>query len=908
MPLAAGSRFGQYDVVGAIGVGGMGEVYRAHDAALRRDVAIKVLPASFATDAARVARFEQEARTLAALNHSNIGQIYGLEKADGMIGLVMELVDGLTLQERIAQGPLPPKEALGIALQIAAALEAAHGRGIVHRDLKPANIKIKPDGAVKVLDFGIAKALDAPQTTGSKAATLTTPAMTEAGILLGTAAYMSPEQARGKPIDQRTDIWAFGCVLFEMLTGQSAFGGEDVMVTLARVLDRDTNMSSLPSLVAPAVRQTLRLCLQKDVRERIADIRDVRLALQGAFESGLPAAPSSVSADTRPAWRRGLPIAAALVAGAVVTGLVGWSFLPSEEPKHVTRFSFQIPAEQGLRAPVGRALDISPDGRTIVYNANDGFRVRRMGELGSTPIPGSTGALLFGSMSPDGQAIAYFEQPGVTKRIALTGGAPQLLASTLSDTGATTPRGTRWTEAGIFYGQDDGIYQLPASGGQPKRVVEPRGERLFGAQLLPDGDSLLFSSSTTTDRDASQIVVQSLSTGERKVILSGGSDARYLPTGHIAYAFQNQIMAIAFDPKTLTTSGNAVSVVQGVLRAVNDDPAAQFSVSSTGTLAYIAGNNAGDQLTNEIVWVSREGRTYPSGLPSRPYQQVRVSPDGSSLALYMSEDGNSDIWVSDVERPVLSRITNAATPETFPIWSFDGRRVIFWDQSTPGARKLGWTLADGTGTPETLLTIEGGGLLSPGTWVPDGSGFVFTYGAGSAQPQIGLLTIAPAADGTRAWRPLITRSTGASAVNVSPRGDWIAYHTDDTGQYGIYIERFPELGDRRLISDQRGGWGAIWSRAGDEVFYRRLGDGAMMSVSVQTSPTLRIGAPTMLFETRGFLPVVTPEAGGGSARSWDLAPDGRFAMIRLSAISSTNLDVVVVENWFEELKRLVPTP
>ena len=422
MSISRGTRFGPYEIVEPIGSGGMGEVYRARDTTLGRDVAIKVLPASFSNDAMRVARFEQEARTLAALNQANIAHIYGLERSEGSTGIVMELVDGETLVDRLAQGPIPTSEALRIANQIADALEAAHERAIVHRDLKPANIKIKPDGTVKVLDFGIAKALDPRFLTGPGPAALTTPAVTEAGFILGTAAYMSPEQARGKFVDQRTDIWAFGCVLYEMLTGKPAFLGEDVTSTLARVLEVGANLSALPSGVPPAVRRTLELCLEKDARKRIADMRDVKLALAGTFAVGAPMAPPQ---------RRVLTIAASVVAAALLTGAAAWFAKPepTPEPKIVTRFNYALPAGVSFKLPVTSVLGIAPGGESFAFNSGgDGIYVRRMGEIDARVVPGTTGTSVDVVISPDGREIAYFRFPPTQLvKVAIGGGAPVVL-------------------------------------------------------------------------------------------------------------------------------------------------------------------------------------------------------------------------------------------------------------------------------------------------------------------------------------------------------------------------------------------------------------------------------------------------------------------------------------------------
>ena len=431
MSLEPGASLGPYEIVSTLGVGGMGEVYRARDPRLGRDIAVKVLPESMAADAERITRFDREAKTLASLNHPNIAQIYGLERSDDTTALVMELVEGPTLEDRIKQGAIPADEALGIAMQIAEALEAAHGQNIVHRDLKPANIKLRPDGTVKVLDFGIAKALEPDNlTTAPPSPMLTTPA-TQVGVILGTAAYMSPEQARGKQIDQRADIWAFGCVLYEMLTGQPAFGGEDVAVTLARVITNDTDLDSLPDAISPSVSRTIEVCLEKEVGKRVADIRDVRLALDGAFETVVDRT-AGERASAQPLWRRPIPLAtAALTAGALLAGLAAWNLKPGPPPESrpVIRSAHTLPQGLDFLRITGRRIGaISPDGRRFVYNTGEGLFLRSLDTFDATLIPG-TGVFLSGPVfSPDSESIAYFQE-GRLKRIPVSGGAPTTLAA-----------------------------------------------------------------------------------------------------------------------------------------------------------------------------------------------------------------------------------------------------------------------------------------------------------------------------------------------------------------------------------------------------------------------------------------------------------------------------------------------
>ncbi len=576
MALTPGARIGSYEVVAQIGVGGMGEVYRATDTNLGRPVAIKVLPEAFAQDAERLARFEREAKTLASLNHPNVAQIYGFEKWSGVHALVMELVEGPTLADRIAEGPIPIDDALSIGKQIADGLEAAHEQGIVHRDLKPANVKVRPDGAVKVLDFGLAKALepaDGMSMGASMSPTITTPAMTQIGIILGTAAYMSPEQAKGRPADRRSDIWAFGVVLYELLTGRRAFEGDDVSDTLASVLKSEPDWSVLPADVPPAIRTLMQRCLVKDRRHRVADIAVAQFVLAEA--SALVPAGTSGSKEQDPLhvqreveaavararrelmWRRVIPVAALVM--ATMFGLGGWILRPTTRPPSVFRFSLSLPEGQTFTATGRRAIAISPDGRQLVYAAIRGLYVRSLSEFQPRVIPGSEAHQTLNSpvFSPDGAAVAFFSD-GFLKQLAVGGGA----ATTICPASAL-PYGLAWDSSGLVFGQAGmGIFRCSANGGSPERVATVNeGEIAHGPQMLPGGEAMLFTvakASDGSDRwERAQVVVQSLTSGTRKTLIEGGSDARYY-AGHLLYAFGGDVFAVRFDLAQLAVVGGRV--------------------------------------------------------------------------------------------------------------------------------------------------------------------------------------------------------------------------------------------------------------------------------------------------------------------------------------------------------------
>ena len=593
MALAVGTRLGPYEVTAKIGEGGMGEVWRARDTKLDRDVALKVLPPAFTEDPDRLARFEREAKVLASLNHTNIGHIYGLEEAEGQKALVLELVEGPTLADRIKQGPIPVDEALPIARQIAEALEAAHEQGIIHRDLKPANIKVKDDGTVKVLDFGLAKAFqpDASDPSMSQSPTISlTAAATQMGMVIGTAAYMAPEQAKGKVVDKRADVWAFGAVLFEMLTGQKPFVGDDVSDTLALVLKFEPKWDALPIDAPSRIRQLIQACLQKDPKQRVHDVADVRLAMEGAFETAV-SAPSEPVSPTLPVWQRPMSIAVVALPSLSVGGVAMWSLVrPAPPPPGlVARFPIPLAADQNF-APDNRSLAaISPDGSQVVYQANRSLWLRSVDQLQAIQVPGTEDAASGPFFSADGQSIGFFAFDQL-KKVSVTGGAPVILADVPSN-----PRGASWgADDMILYGQPEGIMRVPGAGGAPELLIAVEDvEQFYGPQMLPDGEWVLLTVRAVDQAswDEAQIVAQSVTTGERTVLITG-RDGRYVPTGHLVYLLNNVLFAVPLDVGARQVTGGPVPLVEGVRAAAGGGPgggAAQFSVSDTGSLVYVPG-------------------------------------------------------------------------------------------------------------------------------------------------------------------------------------------------------------------------------------------------------------------------------------------------------------------------------
>ena len=937
--LTAGAVIGPYRVMALIGEGGMGQVYRAHDTKLQRDVALKILPDRLVGDPDRLARFTREAQVLASLNHPNIGAIHGFEDSGPVHALVLELVEGPTLADRITRGPIPVHEALAIARQIAEALEAAHEHGIVHRDLKPANIKVRDDGTVKVLDFGLAKAIEPGTGTrdpGSGRAlytqspTVLSPAVTMTGIILGTAAYMSPEQAKGKPADKRSDIWAFGCVLYEMLTGRRAFDPpadvasgadsrdeDDVPTTLARILQRDPDFDVLPPDVPPRVRQVIRLCLLKSRKDRLPDVGAARLALAGAFETPPPIA--SAHDDARPLWRRALPIVAAAVITGIAAGLAVWLLRPSPPPPMVNRFESELRAGEAFRHGGMASISMSRDGRHFVYNTMRGVYLRSLDDVESDLIEGTDAPLMLPLLSPDGESIA-FVQDGSLKRISIRGGAARIISRLQTSSNGTVedmrgPFSASWEAEGtILIGHNNGISRVSANAGTPELLIQAReGEQLHGPRLLPDGDSMLFTATTVTGSarwDQADIVVQSLATGRRTTLVKGGSDARYLATGHLIYAVGDTLFAVPFDARRLQVRGAPVAVLDHVGRPGNPvtaTGAAFFEVSAQGTLVYARSGAASflrflDNERNTLVWVDRQGREEPLSAPPRAYVYPRISPDGTRLALDI-RDHDQDVWIWDLRRQTLTPLSSDPDLDGLPIWTPDGQRIVWASQLGGGPLNLYWQRADGTGAIERLTESPNG--HRPNSITPDGKHLVFSVGGGGngVGQNISMMSL----EGEREVTPLLRGKSDEQNGDVSPDGRWLAYESDESGQFEVYVRPFPAVDQGRWPVSNAGGRQPAWSRNGRELFYIAA-DGGLRSAGMQApqgQQAFRVATPVKLqdggkyYDTEG-----TPNRG----RTYDVSPDGlRFLRIKQdpSQTNATPGALVVATNWFEDLKRLV---
>ncbi|MEQ1910477.1 MAG: protein kinase [Vicinamibacterales bacterium] len=911
MALTPGTRLGVYEITAKIGEGGMGSVYRATDTTLGRQVAIKILPDAFAADPDRVARFEREAKTLAALNHPHIAAIYGFEKSAGLHALVMELVEGEDLSQRIARGAIPVDEALPIAKQITDALEAAHEQGIIHRDLKPANIKLRSDGTVKVLDFGLAKAIEplaGSSPNMSMSPTITTPAMTQAGMILGTAAYMSPEQARGKTVDKRTDIWAFGCVLFEMLTGTRAFAGDDVSEVLASVLAREPDWARLPASLSPAQITYTRRCLHKDLRQRIHDIADVRLALEGAFETARPQAGSSREAPRR--WTSRAGQAAGLVFIAVaLTALFTWfSTRPvgSVSPR-IARLGLALPSTAAVSVSgLDRDLAITPDGDRVVYVGNHGTQlfVRALTSLEPTAV--FTGAPRGPFVSPDGKWIAFFDGNAV-KKVGVSGGPTVSLGEIRQGSGSGL-RGTSgtWGEDGtlILARAGDGavgLQRMSASGGPVETLTKPDPERGEGDHLwpewLPGGRTVLFTIQPISGGpNVAQVALLDVQTGQRKVLVRGGSHAHYVPSrsarlGHLVFVMAGTLRAIPFDTSTLEITGTPEPVVPNVLTTLSGGVDAV--VSRDGTLAYVAGT--ADARLRTLAWVDREGVQSPVAAPPRSYLYPRLSPDGTRVAV-SAEDQEYDLWLWDDGRTTLGRLTFDPALDSWPVWTPNGRRVIFRSQRG-GAPNIFWVAADGTGDVERLT--ESANAQFPTAVSPDGLRLIFTETT-AAGGDIMVLML----DGSRRVLPLLRSPFSESNGVVSPDGRWLAYSSNESGRVEVIVRPFPDVESGHWLVSTAGGSRPLWARSGRELFYVAP-TGALMRVGVERASTWMASAPTPLLKDGS---VFIPD--GSTGRMFDVAPDGRrFLMVRPGVGESTGAtpDLIVVQHFDQELERLVPS-
>lgn len=915
MTLSPGTRIAVFEVVSKLGEGGMGEVYRARDTRLDREVALKVLPALFSNDPDRMARFEREAKVLATLNHPNIAQVYGFEPpsaANGQAAIAMELVEGRDLSDVIAGAPgaegpgLHLNDALAIAHQIATALEAAHELGIIHRDLKPPNVKVREDGTVKILDFGLAKAFaadaDGVQSNVANSPTLTARS-TQLGMILGTAAYMSPEQAKGRAVDRRADVWAFGVVLFEMLAGRRVFDGDDVSDVLASVLKSEPDWSLLPADLPPPVRRLLRRCLEKDPKKRLRDIAEGMLQLDEGLASGsqssimMPAGapgPGETPAPPLPAWRRVLPLmATAMITAGVVTAITIWRTPPPPQPAATVRAQFQPAASMDVfLTSVHRDIAISADGRQIAYfgaNPSAQIYIRQLDQLDAVPLRGADG-LVSPFFSADGEWLGTLDagDPTTIRKVAVLGG-PQVEVATAP----TAVRGAAWGPDGIVFGTEDGpLFHVPSDGGTPTALTTidaTNGMHIFPA-LVPGTPIVLFSViDNTRPRGAveGQLAALDRSTGTVVNLNLAGLHPRWAPSGHLVFATADgSLRAVRFDPASMTVIGSPVPVAEEI--GVKSSGAANFDISDSGHLIAFALGNINAKRT--IVSVDRSGRETPLAAPARNYFYVRASPDGTHLSLD-ARDEEEDIWIWDLKRDDLSRLTDTAGSDQYGLWTTTSELVF--SSSANGRPELYRHRQDGVGQPVVLSNTAAERLVPfPNAVTPDNKHVIFRSVRPGAKNDLFILDM----EGDKKSRALLSSEHDELNAAMSPDGKYMLFESDQTGgQREVFLRPFPDVNARQIKVSTNGGSEPVWSPRGREIFFI-ANDQVMVVPVTQTAGDVQVGKPVPLFSTKTYF-------FGGTGRNYDVTPDGqRFWMVKNPESAQTGArPLSIVLNWTQEL-------
>ena len=885
----------------------MGEVYRARDTKLGRDVAIKVLPASLSENADRLNRFEQEAQAAGALNHPNILSIYHIGTHDGAPYIVSELLEGETLRERMGGGALSQRKATDCALQIAKGLAAAHEKGIIHRDIKPDNIFITEDGRVKILDFGLAKLTAAVDGVESQTEVPTRKVNTDPGTVMGTMGYMSPEQLKGKHVDHRSDIFSFGAILYEMLSGKRAFRGDSMAETMSAVLREDPpDLSDTNKTISPALERVVRHCLEKNPAERFHSASDLAFALESisgaATSSGgmTDLSVSSISGRSKRSLfndaRIWIATTALLTLALIVLGILFVSNKSSKtESSAVVRYDLLPPDKTGINLLRTPAVAFAPDGSTLAFLAtSEGVNhlyVRKRDDPEIRMLPGTEGAL-DAAFSPDGQWIAFIAD-FTLKKVPLNG--PPVSLTKVGDT-----RGLAWMDMETLVYTPDatgGVFQIPANGGTPKAITtvdEKKKERTHRwPQMLPGGKALIFTVGSVDkpdDYDDSTIEAIIIGTGERRLILQGASMARYIPTGHLLFGREGTLYAVAFDPDRLTVQGKPVAILSG-LAGDKTTGAIHFSVADDGTLAYVPGSASSGNRS--MMWVDKQGNQTPINIPAAQLNDPRISPDGSRLALLQGSSGSGDVWIYEFERTTFTRLTFTTTNAT-PVWSADGK-YIYYASVKPVSKGDETTVfrrpADGSREAESLLTLSGRHYIK--AILPDGETVVFDS---NLQTVNGAINKSLLKAGSQIV-PVLSHTFNERAAALSPDGRWLAYQSNESGRPEIYVRDLSEAGGRWPISTA-GGQEPRWSADGRELYYRN--NGVMMVASIDIQGGLRASTPKTLFNE-------VYDLRSNSGETYDVDPrSGRFLLIRPTKEDVSSAQVRVVLNWFSELRKLVP--
>ena len=870
------------------GRGGMGEVYRAHDESLGRDVAVKVLPAAALETAGlpnRLARFEREAQILAALNHPNIASIYGVVDVDGTKALILEFVDGPTLAERLAAGPLALDEVISIARQIATALEAAHENGVVHRDLKPSNIKVRPDGTVKLLDFGLAKmvqaesvAADAPSSNPA----VTSDSMVQRGVLFGTPAYMSPEQAKGREIDRRSDVWAFGAVLYEMLSGERAFTGDDVAETLAAVLRAEVNLTQVRASTPEALRHLVSRCLERSASRRLRDIGEARIVLEDLDGAASNLQPTRA---IQPRRRWLVPLVAASAAAVLVAAAAAWTFRPppTAAAPTVRRFPIDLPNPQTFPVSSGRLVSVSADGQTLAYvaaGANERagrlYR-RRFDEVESVPIAEMD--VHEPSLSSDGSWVAYVVNTTL-KKAPTSGSGVQTLAQMPSFS-----RGIAWAGDGSLLAgsvsSSVGLVRVPAAGGSPEQLTVPEAGRMhWDPQVLPDDRRVLYTS-ISPYFGPGDVMVLDLQTRKSRTLMPGAL-VRLLPNGPLLYIVDNALWAVPFDTVRLEATGSPVLLVDSVRLEVGG--AMQVAAADDGTIAYLAGEGT---TTTRVVSFERSGRPTSLAMPpqSRAYADPRVSPDGRSLAVSM-RDQDRDIWIWSFDRRTFTRLTLDSAVDTSPAWTPDGTRIIYASRRGAAAPNPYWQTADGIGKPERL--IESAESADQFSMAPDGKRLVMRVRATKTADDIAMLDLG---EQPRRVQTLIDTPFNERNPAVSQDGRWVAYDSDESGRREVYVRPFPDVKSGRWQVSTAGGISPRWSSGGRQLTFIS-GDGTWHSVPVIDGPGFQFGTASR----------VSPADTALTLR-YDIFPDGKTFIAVQGDVAPANKRLTVLLNGLTRVPR-----